>query len=44
MAKRKPTYIQRRNKDTVNKKAIVWVGSIIGVIIVFMIVLLIWNP
>ncbi|WP_274381453.1 hypothetical protein [Paenibacillus mesophilus] len=44
MANRKPSYMQRRRKDTVNKKAVIWVGSIIGAIVLLMIVLLIWNP
>ncbi|MEF3302607.1 hypothetical protein [Paenibacillus sp. GYB003] len=44
MANRKPSYMQRRNKNDVNKKAIVWVASIIGAIVLLMIVLLIWNP
>ncbi|GAA3400808.1 hypothetical protein ACFFNY_15570 [Paenibacillus hodogayensis] len=44
MANRKPSYVQRKQKETVNKKAIIWVGSIIGAIVLLMIVLLIWNP
>jgi hypothetical protein len=44
MANRKPSYMQRRNKNDVKKKAIVWVASIIGAIVLLMIVLLIWNP
>lgn len=46
MANRKPppSYTQRNKKNTVNKKAVLWVGSIIGFIILLMIVLLIWNP
>ncbi|WP_164821764.1 hypothetical protein [Paenibacillus koleovorans] len=43
-SKRKPNYLQRRQKEEVNKKALIWVGSIIGAIIVLMTVLLIWNP
>ncbi|WP_176706254.1 hypothetical protein [Paenibacillus hemerocallicola] len=44
VANRKPNYMQRRRKDTVNRKAVIWVGSIIGAIVLLMIVLLIWNP
>jgi hypothetical protein len=43
MAQRKPTYLQKRNKDEVNKKAIVWTGSIALAVIVAMAVLLILN-
>ncbi|MDF2723375.1 MAG: hypothetical protein K0Q59_3050 [Paenibacillus sp.] len=42
--KPKPSYLQRKQKETFNKKAVLWVGSIIGFIIVVMVVLLIWNP
>jgi uncharacterized membrane protein YvbJ len=44
MANRKPNYLQRKSKNEVNKKAIIWVSSIVGAIIVLMAVLLIWNP
>ncbi|WP_281272078.1 hypothetical protein [Paenibacillus flagellatus] len=44
MANRKPGYLQRKPKDEVNKKAIVWVGSILGAVVVLMAVLLVWNP
>jgi hypothetical protein len=40
MAQRK-SYLQKREKDTVNKKAIVWTGSIALAVIVAMAVLLI---
>jgi hypothetical protein len=43
MAQRKPTYLQKRNKDEVNKKAIIWTGSILLAIVVLMTVLLILN-
>ncbi|WP_275671684.1 hypothetical protein [Paenibacillus ginsengarvi] len=44
MANRKPNYMQRKPKNEMNKKAIVWVASVIGAIVLLMIVLLIWNP
>lgn len=40
-AKRKPATMKVKAKDEVNKKALVWVGSIVGVIIVAVSVLLI---
>jgi hypothetical protein len=43
MAQRKPTYLQKRNKNEVNKKAIIWTGSILLAIVVLMTVLLILN-
>lgn len=43
MAQRKPTYLQKRNKNEVNKKAIVWTGSIALVVIVAMAVLLVLS-
>lgn len=45
MSKRKKQgYMQRRQKEEINKKAIIWVGSIILALVVLMTVLLIWNP
>jgi hypothetical protein len=41
MSKRKPTYLQRKNQDTINKKAIYWTGAVVIVIIILMTVLLI---
>lgn len=40
-AKRKPATMKVKQKEEVNKKALVWVGSIVGVIIVTVSVLLI---
>lgn len=42
MAQRK-TYLQKRRKDAVNKKAIAWTGGIALAVIVAMTVLLIWG-
>lgn len=44
MAKRKPSYLQRKQKDQVNKKAILWVGSILAAFVILMAILLVWNP
>lgn len=41
--KKKPGYLSKNKKDEVNKKAIIWVGSILIAIIVLMTVLLIVN-
>jgi len=43
LANRKPSYSYRK-KDKLNKKAIIWVGSILVAFILFMVILLIWNP
>lgn len=40
-AKKKPAYQLRKQKEEVNKKAIIWVASIIGALIIIMAVLLI---
>lgn len=39
--KRKPATIKVKPKEEVNKKALIWVGSIVGAIIVVIAVLLI---
>jgi len=44
MAKRKPTYWERRRQEQMNKKAIIWTAVALGAIVVLMTVLLIWNP
>jgi hypothetical protein len=41
---KKQGYMQRRQKEVINKKAIIWVGSIILALVILMTVLLIWNP
>ncbi|WJH34507.1 hypothetical protein N6H14_32730 [Paenibacillus sp. CC-CFT747] len=41
--KRKATPVSRRAKNEVNKKAIVWAGSILAAIVILMAVLLIVN-
>lgn len=41
---KKQTYLQRRKKEDINKKAIIWVGSIIVALVILITVLLIWNP
>ncbi|SDO27779.1 hypothetical protein SAMN04487897_11143 [Paenibacillus sp. yr247] len=43
MSKRKPITATRRAKDEVNKKAIIWTGSILLVVIIAMTLLLILN-
>lgn len=43
MSKRKLSYSTRKTKDEVNKKAIIWTGSILLAIIILMTVLLIVN-
>ncbi|UQZ82785.1 hypothetical protein SK3146_01945 [Paenibacillus konkukensis] len=44
MHRKKPTYLQQRKpQETVNKKAIIWVGSIFVALIVVMAVLLVFN-
>ncbi|WP_261381499.1 hypothetical protein [Paenibacillus cremeus] len=44
MKKEKTSYLQRKQKDEPNKKLIIWVCSIFGVIILAMAALLIFNP
>lgn len=44
MPPRKPNYMQRRTKESVNRKAIIWIGSCVGAFVLLMVVLLIWNP
>ncbi|GGA44487.1 hypothetical protein [Paenibacillus physcomitrellae] len=39
--KRKPPSLQQK-KEEVNKKGLIWVGSILAVIIIFFAVILIW--
>lgn len=41
--KKKTGYLNKNKKDEVNKKAIIWICSILGVVIVLMTVLLIVN-
>jgi hypothetical protein len=41
--KQMPSAFQKKTNDSFNKKAIIWVGAIIGIIIVAMTVLLILN-
>ncbi|MBP1989237.1 hypothetical protein [Paenibacillus eucommiae] len=36
MSRRKPVQTQRKNKDEINKKALIWTGSIMLAIIIFM--------
>ncbi|WP_268894379.1 hypothetical protein [Paenibacillus silvestris] len=43
MSKRKPTAVNRRAKEEVNKKAIIWTGAILVVVIVAMTLLLILD-
>jgi hypothetical protein len=43
MSKRKPIAANRRAKDEVNKKAIIWTGSILLVVIIAMTLMLILN-
>lgn len=43
MSKRKPITANRRAKDEVNKKAIIWTGSILLVVIIAMTLLLILD-
>ncbi|MEC0228983.1 hypothetical protein [Paenibacillus alba] len=43
MSKRKPITVNRKAKDEVNKKAIIWTGSIFLVVIIAMALLLILN-
>ncbi|MFD0695821.1 hypothetical protein ACFQZT_17215 [Paenibacillus sp. GCM10027628] len=43
MSKRKPVLVNRRTKDEVNKKAIIWTGSVLLAIIIAMTILLVLN-
>ncbi|WP_262495865.1 hypothetical protein [Paenibacillus sedimenti] len=43
MSKRKPVLANRRTKDEVNKKAIIWTGSVLLAIIIAMTILLVLN-
>jgi hypothetical protein len=43
MSKKKPSYLERRKQDHVNKKAILWTSGAVIVFIVLMTVLLIIN-
>lgn len=43
MSKRKPMMSNRRAKEEVNKKAIIWTGSIMLVVIITMTLLIILN-
>ncbi|BFT70559.1 MULTISPECIES: hypothetical protein [Paenibacillus] len=43
MSKRKPTAVNRRVKEEVNKKAIIWTGAILLVVIIGMTLLLILD-
>lgn len=41
MHRKKPTYLQQRKpRDTVNKKLIIWVGSVFAALIIAMAILL----
>ncbi|WP_409345773.1 hypothetical protein [Paenibacillus sp. MBLB4367] len=41
--KQKPAHMQRRKQETVNKKAIVWTASVLGVIVIGVALLIIFN-
>ncbi|WP_260115364.1 hypothetical protein [Paenibacillus hexagrammi] len=43
MSKRKPAAVSRKAKDEINKKALIWTGSVLLVIIIVMAVLIILN-
>ncbi|MEX2414558.1 MAG: hypothetical protein WD424_00320 [Paenibacillaceae bacterium] len=44
LSKKKPTYAERNRKaQEVNKKAIIWVGSVLLAIVIIMTVLMIMN-
>lgn len=43
MAKRKPPALRQKKAEQINKKALIWAGSVIGALIVAMVVLLIVN-
>lgn len=42
-AKRKPATMKVKPKEEINKKALIWIGSIVGVIIIAVSVLLIFS-
>ncbi|WP_192043551.1 hypothetical protein [Paenibacillus rhizovicinus] len=42
-AKKKPPIMKSKQKETVNKKALIWIGSIFVVIVIVMTVLLILD-
>ncbi|CAM4234630.1 flagellar basal body-associated protein FliL [Paenibacillus endophyticus] len=41
--KRKPATMKAKPKDEVNKKALVWIGSIVGVVIIAVALLLVFT-
>lgn len=41
--KKKASYLGKNKKNEVNKKALIWIGSILGAIVILMTVLLIVN-
>ncbi|MGO4183610.1 hypothetical protein AB4Z45_17210 [Paenibacillus sp. MCAF9] len=41
--KRRPATIKAKPKDEVNKKALIWIGSIVGVVVVAVALLLIFT-
>ncbi|MDQ8736764.1 hypothetical protein [Paenibacillus sp. LHD-38] len=41
--KRKPATIKAKPKEEVNKKALIWIGSIVGVIVVAVALLLVFT-
>ncbi|WP_179090311.1 hypothetical protein MHI37_19450 [Paenibacillus sp. FSL H8-0548] len=41
--KRKPATIKAKPKEEVNKKALVWIGSVVGVIVVAIALLLVFT-
>ncbi|MCR8631126.1 MULTISPECIES: hypothetical protein [Paenibacillus] len=44
MQRKKPTYLQQRKpKDEINKKLLIWVGCVFAAIIIAMTVLLLLN-
>lgn len=43
MSRRRPSYTERRKQEAVNKKAIIWSGSVVLGLIILMSVLLIVN-
>lgn len=42
-AKRKPTTMKAKPKEEVNKKALIWIGSIVGVVFLAVAALLIFT-
>lgn len=42
-AKKKPPVLKSKPKEEVNKKALVWIGSILLVIVIAMVLLLIFD-